>query len=155
MLGYYLDPEATAEACPDGWFRTGDVAVMYPDHYVEIRDRRKDVIISGGENISSVEIEATLVSHPSVAEAAVVSMPDLKWGERPIAWVTLKSGHTATAEELQRHVRQRLAAFKVPDRIEFAELLKTASGKVQKFELRARARAAGPATRVERRDEHA
>jgi fatty-acyl-CoA synthase len=115
--------------------------VMHPDHYVEIRDRRKDVIISGGENISSVEVEAALVSHPSVAEAAVVSMPDPKWGERPMAWVTLKSGHTATAEELRRHVRQRLAAFKVPDRIEFAELPKTASGKVQKFELRARARA--------------
>jgi fatty-acyl-CoA synthase len=144
MLGYYLDPLATAEACPDGWFRTGDLAVMHPDHYVEIRDRRKDVIISGGENISSVEVEAALVSHPSVREAAVVSMPDPKWGERPVAWVTLKSDQTATAEELQRHVRQRLAGFKVPDRIEFAELPKTASGKVQKFELRARVRAADP-----------
>lgn len=143
MLGYYLDSETTAAACPEGWFHTGDLAVMHPDHYLEIRDRRKDVIISGGENISSVEVEAALVNHPSVLEAAVVSIPHPRWGERPVAWVTLKPDHAVSAEELQRHVRRQLAAFKVPDRIEFAELPKTASGKVQKFELRARLRTGG------------
>jgi fatty-acyl-CoA synthase len=140
MLGYYLDPEATAAAIPDGWFHTGDIGVVHPDRYVEIRDRSKDVIISGGENISSVEVEAALASHPAVLEAAVVAMPSERWGERPIAWVTLRPGQSATGDELRDHVRGRLAGFKVPDRIEFASLPKTASGKIRKFELRDRAR---------------
>ena len=139
MLGYYRDPEATAAAIPDGWFRTGDLGVLHPDHYLEIRDRSKDVIISGGENISSVEIEAVLASHPAVLEAAVIAVPDEKWGERPMARVTLKPGHHATPDDLRRHVREHLAAFKVPDRVEFGPLPKTASGKIRKFELRATA----------------
>jgi fatty-acyl-CoA synthase len=140
MLGYYLDDEATQAVAPDGWFRTGDLGVMHPDHYLEIRDRAKDVVISGGENISSVEVEAVLQGHPAVLEAAVVPIPDEQWGERPIAWVTLKPGLYVGVEELQSHVRERLAGFKVPDRIIFAELPKTASGKIRKFELRAEAR---------------
>jgi fatty-acyl-CoA synthase len=139
MLGYYRDPTATAGAIPDGWFRTGDLGVLHPDGYLEIRDRAKDVIISGGENISSVEVEAALASHPAVLEAAVVAVPSEKWGERPIAWVTLKPGREAGVDELRQHVRARLAAFKVPDRIEFGALPKTASGKIRKVELRARA----------------
>jgi fatty-acyl-CoA synthase len=141
MLGYYRDPTATAGAIPDGWFRTGDLGVLHPDGYLEIRDRAKDVIISGGENISSVEVEAALASHPAVLEAAVVAAPSEKWGERPIAWVTLKAGREASVDELRQHVRARLAAFKVPDRIEFSALPKTASGKIRKVELRALARA--------------
>jgi fatty-acyl-CoA synthase len=136
MLGYYRDEEATRTAVPDGWLRTGDLGVLHPDGYLEIRDRAKDVIISGGENISSVEVEAVLMSHPAVLEAAVVAVPDAKWGERPAAWVTLADGATATADELRAHVRERLAGFKVPDRVTFAPLPKTATGKVQKFRLR-------------------
>jgi fatty-acyl-CoA synthase len=136
MLGYYRDPEATAAAAPRGWFHTGDLGVLHPDGYLEIRDRRKDVVISGGENISSVEVEAVLCAHPAVLEAAVIAIPDDKWGERPMAWVTLKDGQQADVEELRQHVRSRLAAFKVPDRIEFGDLPKTASGKIRKFELR-------------------
>ena len=136
MLGYYRDAAATATAVPDGWFRTGDLGVLHPDGYLQIKDRAKDVIISGGENISSVEVEAALASHPAVLEAAVVATPDERWGERPIAFVTLRSGAAATSDELRAHVRERLAHFKVPDRIEFRDLPKTASGKVRKFELR-------------------
>lgn len=139
MLGYYRDPQSTAAAFRDGWFLTGDLAVSHPDGYLEIRDRAKDVIVSGGENISSVEIEAALVSHPAVLEAAVIAGPDGKWGERPIAWVSLKQDRTTTSAELRYHVRYRLAAFKVPDRIEFDVLPKTASGKIRKVELRDRA----------------
>jgi fatty-acyl-CoA synthase len=140
MLGYYRDEEATRAAVPDGWLRTGDIGVLHPDGYLEIRDRAKDVIISGGENISSVEVEAALMSHPAVLEAAVVALPDAVWGERPAAWVTLADGATATADELRAHVRERLAGFKVPDRVTFAALPKTATGKVQKFRLREEAR---------------
>jgi fatty-acyl-CoA synthase len=136
MLGYYRDPEATAGAAPDGWLRTGDLGVLHADGYLEIRDRAKDVIISGGENISSVEVEAALATHPAVLEAAVIPVPDDRWGERPIAWVTLKEGLSASSEELRAHVRTLLASFKVPDRIEFGTLPKTASGKIRKFELR-------------------
>jgi fatty-acyl-CoA synthase len=136
MLGYFRDPEATATASPDGWFRTGDLGVMHPDHYVELRDRAKDVIISGGENISSIEVEAALATHPDVLEAAVVAAPDERWGERPVAWVTLREGATATVDELRAHVRGRLAGFKVPSRILFGPLPKTASGKVRKVALR-------------------
>jgi fatty-acyl-CoA synthase len=137
MGGYYRDPEATAAAMRDGWFHTGDAAVVHPDGYVEIRDRLKDVIISGGENISSVEVEATLMRHPAVQEVAVVGLPDERWGEAPHAFVVLKSGATATDEELRRFARDQLAHFKAPKGVRFvAELPKTATGKIQKYALR-------------------
>ena len=142
MLGYYNDEETTRRACPDGWFRTGDLGVMYPDGYIELRDRAKDIIISGGENISSVEIEHALTSHAAVLEVAVVAAPDEKWGEVPVAFVTLKEGATATDAELIDHVRKQLARFKAPKRVIFGPLPKTATGKVQKKELRDRLRAA-------------
>jgi len=141
MLGYYRDEEATRAAVPDGWLRTGDLAVRHPDGYLELRDRSKDVIISGGENISSIEVEVALTSHPAVLEAAVVAVPHDRWGERPVAFVTLRPGAVSSEEELRAHVRDRLAAFKVPDRVEFAALPKTASGKIRKVELRETARA--------------
>jgi fatty-acyl-CoA synthase len=140
MLGYYKDDEATRKACPDGWFRTGDLGVMYPDGYVELRDRAKDIIISGGENISSVEIEHSLTTHSAVLEVAVVAGPDEKWGEVPVAFVTLKEDATATDAELINHVRGQLARFKAPKRIIFGPLPKTSTGKVQKKELRDRLR---------------
>ena len=136
MLGYYRDDEATAKACPDGWFRTGDLGVMHGDGYVELRDRAKDIIISGGENISSVEVEQALAAHPAVLEAAVVAAADEKWGEVPIAFVTLKEAAIATERELIDHVRARLARFKAPKRVVFGTLPKTATGKVQKNTLR-------------------
>jgi len=136
MLGYYQDPEATERAAPDGWFRTGDLGVLHPDGYVELRDRAKDVIVSGGENIASVEVERAIVSHPAVLEAAVVPAPDARWGERPVAFVKLKEGASATADEIRAHVRERLAGFKVPDQVEFRELPKTSTGKIQKYVLR-------------------
>ncbi|MER5627666.1 acyl--CoA ligase family protein [Streptosporangium sp. NPDC002544] len=139
MLGYYRDEKATRAAAPDGWFRTGDLGVLHPDGYLQLRDRAKDIIISGGENISSIEVEAALAGHPAVLEAAVVGVPDDRWGERPIAFVTLRPGAEASAEELRAYVRGRLAAFKAPDRIEFGELPKTSSGKIRKVLLRARA----------------
>ncbi len=138
MLGYYKDAEATKKACPDGWFRTGDLGVMYPDGYIELRDRAKDIIISGGENISSVEVEQALATHPAVLEAAVVAAPDEKWGEIPIAFVDLKEGATATDADLIAHVRGLLARFKAPKRVVFGPLPKTATGKVQKNVLRDR-----------------
>jgi fatty-acyl-CoA synthase len=137
MEGYYRDPEATAEAFRGGWFHTGDAAVMHPDGYVEIRDRLKDVIISGGENISSIEVEGALLRHPAVQEAAVVGLPDERWGEAPHAFVVLKGGATATEDELRLFLRERLAHFKVPRGYRFvAELPKTATGKIQKYVLR-------------------
>jgi len=136
MLGYFRAPEATEQAAPDGWFRTGDLGVLHPDGYVELRDRAKDVIVSGGENIASIEVERAIVSHPAVLEAAVVPVPDERWGERPVAFVTLKEGAAATEEEIRAHVRGRLAGFKVPDRVEFRELPKTSTGKIQKYVLR-------------------
>ncbi|HEY1328840.1 MAG TPA: acyl--CoA ligase family protein [Casimicrobiaceae bacterium] len=142
MLGYYADEDATRKACPDGWFRTGDLGVKYPDGYIELRDRAKDIIISGGENISSVEIEQALTSHAAVLEAAVVAAPDEKWGEIPVAFVTLKQGSTATDAELIDHVRGRLARFKAPKRVVFGPLPKTSTGKVQKNVLRERIRQA-------------
>jgi acyl-CoA synthetase (AMP-forming)/AMP-acid ligase II len=138
MLGYYRDEETTRASCPDGWFRTGDLGVMHPDGYIELRDRAKDIIISGGENISSVEIEQALTTHAAVLEVAVVAAPDEKWGEVPVAFVTLKDGATATAAELIDHVRGRLARFKAPKRVVFGALPKTSTGKVQKKELRDR-----------------
>jgi fatty-acyl-CoA synthase len=142
MKGYYDDPQATAEACRGGYFHSGDAAVVHPDGYVEIRDRLKDVIISGGENISSVEVEGVLLRHPAVREAAVVGLPDARWGEAPHAFVVLEPGATATAEELRAFTRERLAHFKTPHSFRFVpELPKTATGKIQKFVLRGR----GPA----------
>jgi fatty-acyl-CoA synthase len=137
MKGYYNDPDATERAFKGGWFHTGDAAVVHPDGYVEIRDRIKDVIISGGENISSVEVEGVLLRHPSVQEVAVVGMPDERWGEAPHAFVVLKAGESASAEELTAFLRDRMAHFKVPKVFIFvAELPKTATGKIQKFILR-------------------
>jgi fatty-acyl-CoA synthase len=137
MKGYYNDPEATARAFEGGWFHSGDGAVVHPDGYVEVRDRIKDVIISGGENISSVEVEGVLLRHPAVLEAAVVGMPDDKWGEAPHAFVILKPGASATGEELRQFARDRLAHFKAPHTVTFvSELPKTATGKIQKYVLR-------------------
>jgi fatty-acyl-CoA synthase len=137
MAGYYKDPDATAAAIRDGWFHTGDAAVVHPDGYVEIRDRIKDVIISGGENISSVEVEAALVAHPAVMEAGVVGLPHDKWGEAPYAFVVLKPGASATPDELRLYCREKLAHFKVPHGFTFVpELPRTATGKIQKYVLR-------------------
>ncbi len=138
MTGYYNDPEATNAAIRDGWFHSGDAAVVHPDGYVEIRDRFKDVIISGGENISSVEVEGCLLRHPAVQEVAVVGMPHDRWGESPHAFVVLRQGAKTTEEELKQHVRNSIAHFKTPQWISFVDdLPKTATGKVQKFVLRA------------------
>jgi fatty-acyl-CoA synthase len=137
MKGYYNDPEATAKALHGGYFHSGDAAVVHPDGYVDIRDRIKDVIISGGENISSVEVEGVLLRHPAVHEAAVVGLADSKWGEAPHAFVVLKPGMAATTEELRTFTRERLAHFKCPHTVTFvADLPKTATGKIQKFVLR-------------------
>ncbi len=136
MAGYYGDPEATAAAFQGGMFHTGDIAVRHPDGAIEIRDRSKDVIISGGENISSLEIESVLHQHPGVLMAAVVALGDPKWGEVPVAFIELKAIATADAEELRLFCRQRLAGFKVPRHFLFRELPKTATGKIQKFMLR-------------------
>jgi fatty-acyl-CoA synthase len=140
MLGYYRDEIATRKAIPDGWFRTGDLGVMHPDGYVEIKDRAKDIIISGGENVPSVEVERALCAHPAVMEAAVVAGPDPKWGEVPVAFVTLKAGANLTEAELIADVRERLAHYKAPRRVVFGELPRNATGKIQKFVLRERAR---------------
>ncbi len=140
MLGYYRDDDATRRAAPDGWFRTGDLGVMHPDRYIEIKDRAKDIIISGGENIATLEIERSLAAHQAVMEAAVVAGPDAKWGEIPIAFVTLKPGATTSEAQLIAHVRGALAHFKAPKKIVFGELPKNATGKIQKFVLRERAK---------------
>ena len=137
MAGYYHDPEATERAMGDGWFHTGDAAVVHPDGYVEIRDRIKDVIISGGENISSIEVEGVLLRHPAVAEAAIVGLPHDKWGETPHAFVVLRDGSQASEQEIIDFARARLAHFKAPRGVSFVtELPKTATGKIQKFVLR-------------------
>jgi fatty-acyl-CoA synthase len=140
MLGYYRDPDATNKAAPDGWFRTGDLAVMHADGYIEIRDRAKDIIISGGENIASIEVERALCAHEAVLEAAVVAGPDPKWGEVPVAFVTLKPDARTSESELIAHVRNELAHFKAPKRVVFGDLPRNATGKIQKFVLRERAR---------------
>jgi len=137
MEGYYNDPEATEHAMYDGWFHTGDAAVVHPDGYVEIRDRLKDVIISGGENISSVEVEGVLLRHPAVQEVAIVGLPHEKWGETSHAFVLLRDGSSVTEEEIIAFARERMAHFKAPRGVTFvAELPKTATGKIQKFVLR-------------------
>jgi fatty-acyl-CoA synthase len=137
MRGYYNDPEATERAFHGGWFHSGDAAVVHPDGYIEIRDRIKDVIVSGGENISSVEVEGVLLRHPAVQEVAVVGMPHERWGEAPHAYVVLRPGETVTEPELQQFARDHLAPFKMPRWVSFiGELPKTATGKVQKYVLR-------------------
>ncbi len=137
MRGYYNDPEATERVMGDGWFHSGDAAVVHADGYIEIRDRLKDVIISGGENISSVEVEATLLRHDAVQEVAVIGMPDAKWGEAPHAFVVFRAGAEAPGDELRAFCRERLAHFKVPHSFTpVTELPKTATGKIQKYVLR-------------------
>ena len=142
MKGYLLDSDATQAAFAGGWYHTGDLAVMHPDGYAEVKDRSKDIIISGGENISSIEIEAALYRHPAVLEAAVVAKPDPKWGEHACAFITLKEGADTTPEELIAHCRTLLASFKAPKTIIFGTLPKTSTGKIQKQVLRAQAREA-------------
>ncbi len=138
MKGYFGQPEATAEAFRGGWFHSGDIGVLHPDGHLELRDRKKDIIISGGENISTIEVEQAVLSHPAVMECAVVAAPDDRWGEVPKAFVTLKPGKTVTEDEIVEHCRQRLARFKCPKAVEFGDLPKTSTGKVQKFVLRER-----------------
>jgi len=141
MKGYLKNPASTERAFEGGWFHTGDLGVMHPDGYVELKDRSKDIIISGGENISSIEVEDVLYGHPAVAAVAVVAKPDEKWGETPCAFVELRDGQSATAEELSAYCRGRLAHFKCPRVFVFEPLPKTSTGKIQKFVLRDRARA--------------
>jgi fatty-acyl-CoA synthase len=140
MLGYYRDPAATQAATPDGWLRTGDIGVLEPDMYIRLTDRSKDVIISGGENIASVEVEQMLARHPDILEAAVVAAPDPTWGEIPIAFVTLRASSTADEAALVAYARANIARFKAPKRFVFGELPKTGTGKIQKFALRERAK---------------
>jgi fatty-acyl-CoA synthase len=139
MKGYLKNAKATQEAFAGGWYHTGDLAVQYPDGYIKIKDRSKDIIISGGENISSIEVEDVLYRHPDVLAAAVVAKPDPKWGETPCAFVELKAGSRLTAEEVVAHCKKHLAGFKVPKAVVFGELPKTSTGKIQKFELRKKA----------------
>jgi len=138
MQGYYRDPEATAAAFAGGWFHSGDLGVVHEDGYIELRDRKKDIIISGGENISTIELEHTIVQHESVLECAVVAIPDERWGEVPKAFVSLKPGAAMTEVEIIDFCRERLAHFKCPKAVEFTELPKTSTGKIQKFVLRGR-----------------
>jgi fatty-acyl-CoA synthase len=140
MKGYLKNPKATAEAFTGGWFHSGDLGVLHPDGYIQIRDRSKDIIISGGENISSIEVEDVLYKHPAVAAAAVVARPDEKWGETPCAFVELKQGCAVEAEQIIAWCRERLARYKAPRHVVFGELPRTSTGKIQKFRLRERAR---------------
>jgi fatty-acyl-CoA synthase len=143
MKGYLKNPKATEEAFAGGWFHSGDLAVMHPDGYVEIKDRSKDIIISGGENISTIEVEDVLYRHPAVLEAAVVARPDPQWGETPCAFVTLKDGATAEPAEIIAFCRERMARFKAPRHVVFGPLPKTSTGKIQKFVLREKAKEVG------------
>jgi fatty-acyl-CoA synthase len=136
MMGYYKEPEATEAVFAGGWLHTGDIAVMHADGSIELRDRKKDIVISGGENISTIEVEQAVMSHPAVLEAAVIAVPDDRWGEVPKAFVTLKPGQLATADEIIRHVRGQIAHFKAPRHVAFGDLPKTSTGKIQKFVLR-------------------
>ena len=140
MLGYLKDPKATAEAFHGGWMHTGDLAVWHPTSYIEIKDRKKDIIISGGENISSVEVEIALYKHPATLLAAVVAKPDEKWGETPCAFVQLKPGMDVSEADMIAHCRTALAKFKIPKRVIFGMLPTTATGKIQKFVLREKAK---------------
>jgi fatty-acyl-CoA synthase len=146
MKGYLKNSKATRDAFAGGWFHTGDLAVQYPDGYIKIKDRSKDIIISGGENISSIEVEDVLYRHPDVLAAAVVAKPDPKWGETPCAFIELKAGAQTTPQEIVAHCRKHLAGFKVPKAVVFGELPKTSTGKIQKFELRKKA---GSATAID------
>jgi len=142
MKGYLKNPAATAAAFEGGWFHTGDLAVIESDRYVKIKDRSKDIIISGGENISSLEVEDALYRHPAVMACAVVAQPDAKWGETPLAFVELKPGASVTAAELVAHCKGLLAGYKLPREVRFEAIPKTSTGKIQKFMLRERARSA-------------
>ena len=146
MKGYLKNPKATQEAFEGGWFHSGDLAVMYPDGYIKIKDRSKDIIISGGENISSIEVEDVLYRHPAVLAAAVVAKPDAKWGETPCAFLEVKPDAQVTAEDIVAHCKKHLAGFKIPRAVVFGELPKTSTGKIQKFELRKKA---GSATAID------
>jgi len=139
MKGYLKNPAATHEAFEGGWFRTGDLGVMHPDGYIQLKDRSKDIIISGGENISTIEVEGVLYQHPSVSEAAVVARPDEKWGETPCAFVTLRPGESVSEQDLIEFCRENLARYKCPKTVVFSDLPKTSTGKIQKFVLRGRA----------------
>src|SRR5580704_1133683 len=136
MKGYFKNAEATRAAFAGGWFHSGDLGVMYEDGYIQLKDRSKDIIISGGENISSIEVENALAKHPAVLFAAVVAKPDEKWGETPCAFIELRAGHDVTVEAIITHCRVHLAGFKVPRFVVFGELPKTSTGKIQKFRLR-------------------
>jgi fatty-acyl-CoA synthase len=138
MKGYFEQPDATTEAFRGGWFHSGDIGVWHPDGYIELRDRKKDIIISGGENISTIEVEQCVARHPSVMECAVVAIPDEKWGERPKAFVTLKPGQNVTEQDIIEFCKHHIAHFKAPAAVEFGDLPKTSTGKVQKFVLRDR-----------------
>jgi fatty-acyl-CoA synthase len=140
MKGYLKNPAATAQAFEGGWFHSGDLGVKYPDGYIQLKDRSKDIIISGGENISSIEVEEALYKHPAVQAAAVVARPDEKWGETPCAFVELKPSEMVSSEEILAWCRQHLASFKCPRSVVFTELPKTSTGKIQKFRLREMAR---------------
>jgi fatty-acyl-CoA synthase len=140
MKGYLKNPKATEEAFRGGWFHSGDLAVLQPDGYVKIKDRAKDIIISGGENISSLEVEDVLYRHPAVLAAAVVAKPDPKWGETPLAFIELKPGAQVSEEALIEHCRAHLARFKAPRQVVFGPLPKTSTGKIQKFVLRRKAK---------------
>jgi fatty-acyl-CoA synthase len=142
MRGYLKNKASTEKSFSGGWFHSGDLGVMHPDGYIQLKDRSKDIIISGGENISSIEVEDALYRHPAVQAAAVVAKPDEKWGETPCAFVELKPGATVTAEELIAWCRQHLAGYKCPRYLVFTELPKTSTGKIQKFRLREMAKEA-------------
>jgi fatty-acyl-CoA synthase len=143
MKGYLKNPEASAEAFRGGWFHSGDLGVMHPDGYLQLKDRSKDIIISGGENISSIEVEDALYKHPAIMAAAVVARPDDKWGETPCAFVELRPGQTLSEAEVIEHCRGLLARFKCPRSVVFREVPKTSTGKIQKFLLREEARSLG------------
>jgi fatty-acyl-CoA synthase len=142
MKGYLKNPKATQESFAGGWFHTGDLAVLQPDGYVKIKDRSKDIIISGGENISSLEVEDVIYRHPAVLACAVVATPDPKWGETPCAFVELKPGASVSEQDMIEHCRKGLAHFKCPRKVIFCELPKTSTGKIQKFVLRQQAKSA-------------
>jgi fatty-acyl-CoA synthase len=136
MTGYFEDPEQTRETLAGGWYHSGDLAVRHPDGYIELRDRKKDIIVSGGENISTIEVETAIGRHPAVAAVAVVSTPDQRWGERPKAFVELKDGEDASAEDILAFAKEHLSGYMRPVAVEITELHKTATGKIQKAELR-------------------
>ncbi|KAE8812312.1 putative acyl-activating enzyme 1, peroxisomal [Hordeum vulgare] len=150
MSGYYKDAAATAKAMKGGWLRSGDLGVRNPDGSIQLKDRSKDIIISGGENINSIEVESVLFSHPAVLDAAVVARPDDHWGEMPCAYVTLKDGASATEADMIEFCRARLPRYMAPSTVLFVELPKTSTGKTQKYLLREKARAMGSLTKLSR-----